>query len=128
MADRKALQAEMISGHSGPSPGHGMQRDLEVCKLVDTTTCIGCKACEVACAEWNDLPFSPTTFDNTYQTMPETRWNFWNLIKFNEHQNPDGTIQWLMRKDQCMHCADPGCLAACPADGAIEVRQRHRRL
>ena len=50
----------MISGHSGPSPGLGMQRDLEVCKLVDTTTCIGCKACEVACAEWNDLPFSPT--------------------------------------------------------------------
>ena len=31
----------------------------------------------------------------------------------------DGTIQWLMRKDQCMHCADPGCLRACPADGAI---------
>ena len=51
--------------------------------------------------------------------MPKTNWNFWNLIKFNEHQNPDGTIQWLMRKDQCMHCADPGCLAACPADGAI---------
>jgi formate dehydrogenase beta subunit len=119
MADRKALQAEMISGHSGSSAGQGMQRDLEVCKLVDTTTCIGCKACEVACVEWNDMPFSLTTFDNTYQTMPETRWNFWNLIKFNEHQNPDGTIQWLMRKDQCMHCADPGCLAACPADGAI---------
>jgi formate dehydrogenase beta subunit len=65
------------------------------------------------------MPFSATTFDNTYQTMPETRWNFWNLIKFNEHQREDGTIQWLMRKDQCMHCADPGCLRACPADGAI---------
>jgi formate dehydrogenase iron-sulfur subunit len=35
---------------------------------------------------------APTTFDNTYQTMPETRWNFWNLIKFNEHQRADGTI------------------------------------
>src|ERR1700726_3379262 len=119
MADRKALQAEMISGHSGSSAGQGIQRDLEVCKLVDTATCIGCKACEVACVEWNDMPFSPTTFDNTYQTMPSTRWNFWNLIKFNEHQREDGTIQWLMRKDQCMHCADPGCLRACPADGAI---------
>ena len=31
----------------------------------------------------------------------------------------DGTLQWLMRKDGCMHCADPGCLRACPADGAI---------
>ena len=59
------------------------------------------------------------TFDNTYQTMPATTWNFWNLIKFNEHQREDGTMQWLMRKDQCMHCADPGCLRACPADGAI---------
>src|SRR5437899_183479 len=50
---------------SGPIPGEGVQRDLEVCKLVDTTTCIGCKACEVACVEWNDMPFTPTTFDNT---------------------------------------------------------------
>src|SRR4030081_1603174 len=119
MADRKALQTEMISGHSGSSAGHGMQRDLEVCKLVDTTTCIGCKACEVACVEWNGMPFAVTLFDNTYQTMPETRWNFWNLIKFNEYEREDGTLQWLMRKDQCMHCAEPGCLEACPADGAI---------
>jgi len=119
MSDRQTLRIKQISAHPGPVPGVGTQRNLEVCKLVDTTTCIGCKACEVACVEWNDMPFSPTTFDNTYQTMPETRWNFWNLIKFNEHQKEDGSIQWLMRKDQCMHCADPGCLRACPADGAI---------
>ena len=119
MSDRRTLQIKQISAHPGPIPGEGVQRDLEVCKLVDTTTCIGCKACEVACVEWNDMPFTPTTFDNTYQTMPETAWSFWNLIKFNEHQREDGTIQWLMRKDQCMHCADPGCLRACPADGAI---------
>src|ERR1700736_4452174 len=119
MSDRKTLQIKQISGHSGPSAGFDMQRDVEVCKLIDTTICIGCKACEVACVEWNDMPFSPTTFDNTYQTMPATRWNFWNLIKFTEHNREDGTFQWLMRKDQCMHCADPGCLAACPADGAI---------
>jgi formate dehydrogenase iron-sulfur subunit len=123
MSDRRTLQIKQMSAHPGPipggAPGEEVQRDYEVCKLIDTTTCIGCKACEVACVEWNDMPFSATTFDNTYQTMPETRWNFWNLIKFNEHQREDGTIQWLMRKDQCMHCADPGCLHACPADGAI---------
>jgi formate dehydrogenase beta subunit len=74
----------------------------------------------VACVEWNDHPFRETTFNNTYQTMPTTEWNYYNLIKFNEHERePDGTLMWLMRKDQCMHCQDPGCLRACPADGAI---------
>ena len=113
------LRVQKISGHAGPIPGLGMQREEQVCKLVDTTTCIGCKACEIACQEWNDLPFSATSFDNTYQTMPHTEWNFWNLIKFNEQPKADGGLMWLMRKDQCMHCADPGCMAACPADGAI---------
>ncbi len=113
------LEIQRISGHAGPVPGAGTQRDLDVCKLIDVTTCIGCKACEVACLEWNGLPYRETVFDNTYQTMPDTTWDFWNLIKFNEHTTEDGNLMWLMRKDQCMHCAEPGCLVACPADGAI---------
>jgi formate dehydrogenase iron-sulfur subunit len=124
------LEIKAISGHVGNSPGggdyrqsdgsthSGASRDYDVCKLIDTTTCIGCKACEVACVEWNGYEFRETTFDNTYQTMPETAWNFWNLIKFKEVET-DGGLQWLMRKDQCMHCEEPGCLIACPADGAI---------
>src|SRR6476469_10722559 len=74
-----------------------------VSKYIDTTICIGCKACEVACAEWNDMPFQQTSFDNTYQTMPDTAWNYWNLIKFTEYQpenahQPDtGNFMWLMR-------------------------------
>jgi formate dehydrogenase beta subunit len=125
------LEIKAISGHRGGTPGGGqytlpdgkvehtgVAHDYDVCKLVDVTTCIGCKACEVACVEWNGYEFRETTFDNTYQTMPETAWNFWNLIKFNEVEN-DGNMQWLMRKDQCMHCEEPGCLIACPADGAI---------
>src|SRR5262252_11158596 len=119
MSDRGTLRIQQISGHPGPVPGEGTQRQPEVCKLIDTTTCIGCKACEVACVEWNDMPFQTTTFDNTYQTMPDTHWNYWNLIKFNEDQHSDGSFAWLMRKHQCMHCEDPGCLRACPADGAI---------
>jgi formate dehydrogenase iron-sulfur subunit len=113
------LEVKAISGHRGGTPGRGVSRDYDVCKLVDTTTCIGCKACEVACVEWNGYEFRETTFDNTYQTMPDTAWNFWNLIRFREDVDGDGKMHWLMRKDQCMHCEDPGCLEACPADGAI---------
>ena len=116
------LRITKISGHAGSVPGSNMSRDAkekQVCKMVDVTTCIGCKACEVACQEWNDLPFASTTFNNTYQTMPDTAWNYWNLIRFDEHTREDGGFMWLMRKDQCMHCAEPGCLEACPADGAI---------
>jgi formate dehydrogenase beta subunit len=90
-----------------------------VSKYIDTTTCIGCKACEVACAEWNDLPVVRTEQHGSYQTMPSLDASFWNLIKFKEVELADGGLAWLMRKDQCMHCADPGCLAACPAPGAI---------
>jgi formate dehydrogenase beta subunit len=50
--------------------------------------------------------------------MPSTTAQFWNLIKFNEHER-DNRLHWLMRKDQCMHCSEPGCLVACPAPGAI---------
>jgi formate dehydrogenase beta subunit len=113
------LNIRRISGHAGSAPGAGVEREEQVCKLVDTTTCIGCKACEVACLEWNGYSFRETVFQNSYQTMPETAWNYWNLIKFNEHEREDGSMMLLMRKDQCMHCAEPGCLAACPADGAI---------
>jgi formate dehydrogenase beta subunit len=89
-----------------------------VSKYIDTSTCIGCKACEVACQEWNDLGPVPTQQTGTYQTMPALDPEFWNLIRFSE-QEFDGGVAWLMRKDQCMHCEDPGCLAACPAPGAI---------
>jgi len=111
-----------------PSPATGVRIAPTVAKLIDTTTCIGCKACEVACQEWNDLfneereAESPHEF-GSYQTLPDLTANFWNLIRFNEHveQRPDGSekFHWLMAKDQCMHCDDPGCLKACPAPGAI---------
>src|SRR5260370_41001702 len=88
-----------------------------VAKYIDTSTCIGCKACEVACQEWNDLPVTLTSHPGTYQTMPTMRANYWNVIQFRE-QEVNGVFNWLMRKDQCMHCADPGCLAARPSPRA----------
>src|SRR5687768_1357300 len=68
----RTMQIQEISAHPGTVPGHGTQRAVEVCKYIDVTTCIGCKACEVACVEWNDHPFRETTFNDTYQTMPST--------------------------------------------------------
>ena len=97
----------------------GIRTTPTVAKYIDTSTCIGCKACEAACQEWNDLGTVPTQQTGTYQTLPELDAGFWNLIRFHERQNADGDMMWLMRKDQCMHCAEPGCLAACPAPGAI---------
>jgi len=97
----------------------GIRQKPTVSKYIDTTTCIGCKACEAACQEWNDLRTVPTHQDGTYQTMPQLDAEFWNLIRFNERTANDGGVMWLMRKDQCMHCAEPGCLEACPAPGAI---------
>jgi formate dehydrogenase iron-sulfur subunit len=110
---------EIRQSSAGLRGGHTSLRTLPiVAKYIDTSTCIGCKACEVACQQWNDLPVTKTEQVGTYQTMPETQATYWNLIKFREVEAVEG-FAWLMRKDQCMHCADPGCLAACPAPGAI---------
>ncbi|MBI4540909.1 MAG: formate dehydrogenase subunit beta [Gemmatimonadetes bacterium] len=97
----------------------GVRHVPVVAKYIDTSTCIGCKACEVACQEWNDLGVVPTQQTGSYQTLPTLHADFWNLIRFSERETEYGGLAWLMRKDQCMHCEDPGCLAACPAPGAI---------
>lgn len=112
----QTLELARVSAASSPAPG--IRRQEAVSKLIDTSTCIGCKACEVACQEWNDLAPEVTVQFGTYQTLPELEPSFWNLIRFREMETT-ATPAWLMRKDQCMHCAEPGCLVACPAPGAI---------
>ncbi|GGY65192.1 formate dehydrogenase subunit beta [Pseudoduganella albidiflava] len=90
-----------------------------VAKLIDVSKCIGCKACQTACSEWNDLrdEVGETTgvYDNPIDLTPQS----WTVMKFAEHENNDGNLEWLIRKDGCMHCEEPGCLKACPAPGAI---------
>ena len=105
----------------------GMRQLPVVSKYIDTSTCIGCKACEVACQEWNDLKVLPTKQTGTYQTLPGLDAEFWNLIRFSERETPGGGLAWLMRKDQCMHCEEPGCLEACPAPGVAGDRVFMRR-
>src|SRR5271169_2694069 len=112
------ISRSSASGILSSGNATGLRSLPTVSKYIDTSTCIGCKACEVACQEWNDLNVVGTEQRGTYQTMPTLDASFWNLIRFDEHE-VEGGLAWLMRKDQCMHCADPGCLEACPAPGAI---------
>jgi formate dehydrogenase iron-sulfur subunit len=103
-----------------PSSGTNIRReDLEVSKLVDIDLCIGCKACEIACKEWNDLPPDDTSNFGSYQSHEDLTPNTWDLMRFSEVELDNGDLAWLIRKDSCMHCDEPGCLLACPAPGAI---------
>ena len=96
--------------------------------FTDTTVCIGCKACEVACKEWNNLPadnlgLTGQSYDNTGALSANT----WRHVNFIEKAGPTGVrkdIQtpfqsgWLMMSDVCKHCHNPPCLEACPT-GAL---------
>ncbi len=120
-----SLDIHRISATTPPAPGLRVQPT--VTKLVDTSTCIGCKACEVACQEWNDLPPETTVQMGTYQTLPDMTANVWNLIRFNEHETD--RLHWLMRKDQCMHCVEPGLPHRLPGAGRDRaICERHRRF
>ncbi|AEC20891.1 formate dehydrogenase, beta subunit [Pusillimonas sp. T7-7] len=90
-----------------------------VAKLIDTTKCIGCKACQVACMEWNDLRDEIGTNVGVYDNPADLTDQSWTVMRFSEYENTAGDLEWLIRKDGCMHCEDPGCLKACPAPGAI---------
>jgi formate dehydrogenase iron-sulfur subunit len=102
-----------------PAPAARAAHSGEVAKLIDVTKCIGCKACQVACMEWNDLRDEVGSCSGSYDNPADLSDQTWTLMRFSEHENAKGDLEWLIRKDGCMHCADPGCLKACPAPGAI---------
>jgi formate dehydrogenase iron-sulfur subunit len=98
--------------------------------FTDTTVCIGCKACEVACKQWNDLPadggeFVPgSSYDHTRELSAST----WRHVRFVEMlDQPDGqTGDWVFMSDVCKHCTNAGCLDACPT-GAL-IRTEHETV
>ena len=93
--------------------------------FTDTTLCIGCKACEVACKEWNNLPadnlgLTGQSFDNTGMLSANT----WRHVAFVEqphirdNDQPAFQSGWLMMSDVCKHCHNAPCMEACPT-GAL---------
>jgi formate dehydrogenase iron-sulfur subunit len=101
------------AGHVAPPPRVGF--------FTDTSICIGCKACEVACKEWNGVPSDGmgllgTSYDNTGALGA----NAWRHVAFVEQRAPEvagggpGDLRWLMLSDVCKHCTHAACLDVCP--------------
>ena len=114
-----ALQSLDIKQRSATTtPSTQARQTVEIAKLIDVSTCIGCKACQAACMEWNDL--RPEVGHNTgsHDNPTNLGAEAWTVMRFSEVEQ-NNNLEWLIRKDGCMHCADPGCLKACPSPGAI---------
>jgi formate dehydrogenase iron-sulfur subunit len=101
---------------------YGDDRQERVGFFTDTSVCIGCKACEVACKEWNLIPedgrvWTGESYDHTSQLGANT----WRHVAFVEQRKPligdgDGStdLRWLMESDVCKHCTHAACLDVCP--------------
>jgi len=92
--------------------------------LTDSTVCIGCKACEVACKEWNEVPgdgltFTGRSYDNTGALGHST----WRHVKFVEQPDAAGPngFAWHFSSDVCKHCEHAGCLEACPTGSIVRT-------
>lgn len=114
-----ALQSlDILRRSATPTATPQARTPVEVAKLIDVSTCIGCKACQVACSEWNDIREEVGSCVGVYDNPVDLTAQAWTVMRFAETEE-NGKLEWLIRKDGCMHCADPGCLKACPSPGAI---------
>jgi formate dehydrogenase iron-sulfur subunit len=94
--------------------------------FTDTTVCIGCKACEVACKEWNQLPAAnggaTTLSGDSYDNTRRLDGLHWRHVKFVEQFTPDRSQgRWLLMSDVCKHCVRAGCLEVCPTGAIIRT-------
>jgi formate dehydrogenase iron-sulfur subunit len=87
--------------------------------FTDTSVCIGCKACEVACKEWNLVPEDGLVWTGeSYDNTSELGANTWRHVAFVEQEDPAAGLRWLMSSDVCKHCTHAACLDVCPT-GAL---------
>lgn len=110
-------------GHTGIQPGQ------VTAFFTDDTLCIGCKACEVACKEWNELPadgYAMTGF--SYDNTMALGHSSWRHVKFVEGTPEPGVggnspkqVSWEFSSDVCKHCEVAGCLEACPTGSLIRT-------
>src|SRR5258705_404104 len=121
MSSTMSLDIKRRSATTTPAPSARETHSGEVAKLIDVSKCIGCKACQTACMEWNDLRDEiGTCAAGVYDNPTDLTDQSWTVMRFTEYENEaTGNLEWLIRKDGCMHCEDPGCLKACPSPGAI---------
>ncbi len=79
--------------------------------LIDLSKCIGCRACQVACKQWNQLPGEKTVNVGSHQNPQDLSASTWTLVRFKETES-NGKVDWTFFKDQCRHCLEPPCKAA----------------
>ncbi len=105
--------------------------------FVDTSICTGCKACQVACKEWNALEAEPSHFrldkekgyavavnftGNSYDNTGKLSATDWRHVRFVEQfSDSRDEARWLFMSDSCKHCNDAGCLNACPVKAIVRT-------
>ena len=87
--------------------------------LIDTSRCIGCKACQVACQQWHNKDAEDTVFTGSYTNPPEKSAANFNVVKFSEYENGNG-LKFLFFPDRCRHCVNPWCGVACPVNAIVQ--------
>jgi formate dehydrogenase iron-sulfur subunit len=95
---------------------YGPEAKERVGFFTDTSVCIGCKACEVACKEWNLVPEDGMVWTGeSYDNTSELGANTWRHVAFIEQKEPEvDALRWLMSSDVCKHCTHAACLDVCP--------------